>query len=98
MNSENDKDAPGDGERVKVTLYTRPRCHLCDEAKAAIRTAVCAGEFTLEEVNIDIDPELVRRFGWDIPVISLDGIVVFKRRVDPLEFCREILERRSGRA
>src|SRR6266513_1614452 len=54
-----------------VTLYTRPGCHLCDQAKSAI--APLSREFgaVLREVNIDADPALKERYGWDVPVIFI---------------------------
>ena len=76
--------------RAIVTIYTRPGCHLCDAAKAAINASDCDGEFTLEEVNIDLDPVLCERYGYDIPVISINGVKVFKHRVDPGEFKRKL--------
>jgi glutaredoxin len=57
----------------RVTLYSRPGCHLCDDARAVI-ARVCADlgeEYT--EVSIDGDPELQRRFGEEIPVTLVDG-------------------------
>ena len=77
-------------KRATVTLYTRPGCHLCDEAKAAIEASGCAGEYSLEEVNIDHDPALRDRFGYDIPVIFINGVKAFKHRVDPGEFRRKL--------
>lgn len=58
---------------ARVTLYSRPGCHLCDEARAVI-TRVCAdlGE-TYEEVDIDADPELRERFTDEVPVTFVDG-------------------------
>jgi glutaredoxin len=73
-----------------VTIYTRPGCHLCEEAKAAIYSSGCEGEFVLEEVNIDDDPLLRERYGYDIPVIFINGVKVFKHRVDPQEFKRKV--------
>jgi glutaredoxin len=57
----------------RVTLYSRPGCHLCDDARAVIER-VCAdlGEEYVE-VSIDGDPELQRRFGEEIPVTLVDG-------------------------
>jgi glutaredoxin len=56
-----------------VTLYSRPGCHLCDEARAVIE-AVCAelGE-SYEEISIDDDPELRERFTEEVPVTFVDG-------------------------
>jgi|SRR5215813_1853327 len=69
-----------------VIIYSRPGCHLCDEAKAAIISAGCSNQFTLEEVNIESDDELLRKYQYDIPVIMVDGVESFIHRVDPSEF------------
>ena len=57
----------------RVRLYSRPGCHLCDDARVVV-AAVCAelGE-EFEEVSIDDDPALRERFGEEIPVTFLDG-------------------------
>jgi glutaredoxin len=58
---------------ARVTVYSRPGCHLCEEALAVV-AKVCAdlGE-TYDEVNIDDDATLVERFGEEIPVTFVDG-------------------------
>ena len=73
-----------------VEVYSRPGCHLCDEAKDAILKAGCSDQFTLEEVNIESDEELLRKYKYDIPVIMIDGVETFIHRVDPKEFIRVI--------
>jgi len=83
-------DAPEDLQRARVTLYTRPGCHLCEEAKRAMLAARCAREYTLEEINIDLDPDLARRYGWDIPVVLINGVETFKHRFTASEFEREL--------
>ena len=77
-------------KKATVTIYTRPGCHLCDQAKEAILTSGCETEFLIEEVNIDEDPALRERYGWDIPVIFINGVKAFKHRVDPHEFRRKL--------
>jgi glutaredoxin len=76
--------------RARVRIYTRPGCHLCDEAKAEIARANCPGLFTLEEINIDSDPNLITRYGYDIPVVTINGAHAFKHRLTAEEFCREL--------
>ena len=78
---------------MKVVIYSRPGCHLCDEAKAAIQEADCPSQFTLEEVNIESDPGLLQRYRYDIPVITIDGVEAFRHRVDSAEFAKEMLRR-----
>jgi glutaredoxin len=72
--------------KAHVIIYSRPGCHLCDEAKAAIFSAGCSEQFTLEEVNIESDEELLRKYKYDIPVIAINGVESFIHRVDPSEF------------
>jgi glutaredoxin len=57
----------------RITLYTRPGCHLCDDARAVVeRVSADLGE-AFEEVDITTDHDLEDRFGDDIPVTFVDG-------------------------
>jgi glutaredoxin len=76
--------------RRHVVIYSRPGCHLCDEAKAAIKTAGCDDRFTLEEINIESDSGLLRKYKYDIPVVMIDGVEAFRHRVDVKDFIRVI--------
>lgn len=49
-------------------------------------SAGCSDLFTLEEVNIESDEELLRKYKYDIPVISINGVESFIHRVNPDEF------------
>jgi glutaredoxin len=79
-----------------VIIYSRPGCHLCDEAKAAIMSIGRSDQFTLEEVNIESDEELLRKYKYDIPVIAIDGVETFIHRVNPKEFETRITRMKSG--
>jgi glutaredoxin len=76
----------------EVTLYTRPGCHLCEEAKAAMLPLLQEFGGTLREVNIDEDPVLRERYGWDLPVIFLGSRKVAKHRVELEQFRRQLRE------
>ena len=80
---------------LEVTLYTRPGCHLCDDAKALIEPLLREFGCTLREVNIDDDAELTKRYGWDIPVIFIGGHKAAKHRVDVRQFRRQLEEARA---
>ncbi len=58
---------------MKVILYTRAGCHLCDDARRGIAEARRRAEFDYEERDIDADPELLRLYDWEVPVIEADG-------------------------
>lgn len=72
--------------KAHVVVYSRPGCHLCEEAKASIEAVHRQVEFTIEEVNIENDPELLARYQYDIPVIAINGVDTFMHRVNPEEF------------
>ena len=76
--------------KPRVRLYTRPGCHLCDEAKAEMARANCADLFELEEIDIDTDPRLKSLYGYDIPVVTIDGAHALKHRLSAADFRREI--------
>lgn len=65
----------------RVTIYTRPGCRLCEEAKGDLLEAFPS--VSIEEVSIDDDPSLRRRFGVDIPVAIARGRELFRHRFDP---------------
>ncbi|HSF01639.1 MAG TPA: glutaredoxin family protein [Solirubrobacterales bacterium] len=75
-----------------VTLYTRPGCHLCDQAREAIlglRGVV--PPFELDEVNIDEDDGLLARYLERIPVVLVDGEVVCELELE-LDSLRAVLD------
>ena len=78
--------------KARVIVYSRPGCHLCDEAKAAIEKSNCSDHYTLEEVNIESDDELLKKYQYDIPVITVDGVEAFKHRVDPEQFKIRVIQ------
>ncbi len=65
--------ASAESTASRVTLYTRPGCHLCDDARRVV-ASVCAelGE-SFDEVDIDGSEDLRARFGEEIPVTFVDG-------------------------
>jgi glutaredoxin len=73
-----------------VTLYTRPGCPLCEEAKTQIAPLLREFDARLREVNIDADPVLRERYTNDVPVIFLGLRKVAKHRVDLAQFRRQL--------
>ncbi|CAN5120401.1 hypothetical protein BH18ACT9_BH18ACT9_07390 [soil metagenome] len=68
---------------ARVRLYSKPGCHLCDQAREVI-AAVCAElEERFDEVDISTSPDLTRQFGEEIPVTFVDGVQHDFWRVDP---------------
>ena len=76
--------------KIRVTLYSRPGCHLCEEARQEILRAGGRDEYTLEEVDIESDPALEARYGSDIPVVRVGDTVAFKHRLTAAEFRKQL--------
>jgi len=58
---------------TRVRLYSKPGCHLCDDARAVVER-VCADLGTsYDEVDITTSPELTNAYADQIPVTFVDG-------------------------
>lgn len=82
--------------KAQVKFYTKPGCHLCEEARREMLAARCEDAYALEEINIETDPALLRRYGWEIPVVTINGTVAFKYRLTAVEFRRAVMSRSEG--
>jgi hypothetical protein len=84
-------------EVLRLVLYTRPGCHLCDEMKAEITRARLGSSCALDEVDVDSDPALAGRYGVSIPVLELEGRPLFKGRCTAEELLRKVERARRER-
>ncbi len=70
---------------TEVVVYSRPGCHLCEEAVAAIVALHGEGyRFALHEIDIESDELLLRRHLERIPVVEVDGRVVSELVLDEI--------------
>ena len=53
-------------------LFRRAECGLCDEALELLRPQIWSGRLVLEEVDIESDPALLRRYFLSIPVLAIE--------------------------
>jgi len=68
--------------RVLVEIYSKPDCHLCDDAKAVLQKMQRRYGFSLREVNIAHDEALLAEYGTRIPLVFVNGHLVCKYFVD----------------
>lgn len=59
----------------RVTLYVRPGCHLCDDARQVVETVCAEADATWDEVDIDSagSDSLRERLTDLVPVVEVDG-------------------------
>src|SRR5437870_4702049 len=65
----------------RLTLYSRPGCHLCDDMKAVVDPVARQLGWVVDEVDISGDATLEAQFGTEIPVLMVNGRKAFKYRV-----------------
>jgi hypothetical protein len=71
------------GRQPEIVVYSRPGCHLCEQAIAAILALHGEGyRFVLHEIDIESDELLLRRHLEKIPVVEVDGVVVSELILD----------------
>ena len=75
-------------EPLEVVLYTRPGCHLCEEARRALDRVGRQLPMRVESVDIDRHDFLRRAYAEEVPVIWVRGEKIAKYRVDPEAFHR----------
>ena len=63
---------------VVLTLYGKPGCHLCENAREVVERVRAEREFYLQEVDVSLDPALHREYGERIPVLAVDGEELFE--------------------
>ncbi|MEW6730461.1 MAG: glutaredoxin family protein [Acidobacteriota bacterium] len=83
-------------KKIVVTIYSKPGCCLCDEAKANILASPCCHQIELREVNIETDAELFERYRYEIPVIFIGERKAFKYHVTAQEFCARLRRHLNG--
>jgi len=75
---------------IQIDIYSRPGCHLCDEAKDVIDRVRERHAFAVRVINIEEDPELESAYGTEIPVVFINGNKAFKYRVDEGELEKKV--------
>ena len=79
-----------------LLVYSKPGCHLCEEAVRVLTQFQTQVPFTLEEINIEDDPALFAKYGEQIPVVLLNGEFLFEYAVDE-DILRQKLEQQKSK-
>lgn len=80
---------------LRFILYTRAGCHLCEEALRTLNAERTQWDFSVEAVDIDGDVTLKEKYGECVPVVTVDGKVYFRGRVNAV-LLRRLLRGRMG--
>lgn len=75
---------------ARILLYGRPGCHLCDDARETIERVCSDLGVSYTEVDISADPDLLHKYGEQIPVTLVDGAQHDYWRVDEARLRRAL--------
>jgi len=77
------EESPGtrDEARTRISLYSRPNCHLCDDMKTLVSRVATGMGLAVEEVDITMDARLEARYGLEVPVLVVNGRKAAKYRI-----------------
>ena len=81
-------------DAARVVVYSRPGCHLCEEAEARVAEICADTGDSWTRIDITTDDDLVRRFTEQVPVTFVDGSQHDFWRVDPLRLRKALAQRR----
>ncbi len=83
-------------EQVQLTLYSKARCGLCEEAYDVVQQVrkelAPSLPTSLQVVDITTSSELMALYRYDIPVLLVDGRAAFRHRVDPARLSARLLQ------
>ena len=72
-----------------LTLYGKPGCCLCDEARQTVEEVTASRPDTaVDHVDVSTDPILHARYGERIPVVAIDGVDRFELHVNAAELVK----------
>ena len=78
-------------EHLTFTVYSRADCCCCHKALDLLKEYQARSGFTVEEIDIDTDPDLVAKYNTEVPVVAVNGKVRFRGIVNPAFLKRLLL-------
>lgn len=87
-------------KHFEIVVYGREKCHLCDEVELHIRCLAEEFPLRMRTVDIESDPVLHEEMMLVIPVVEINGEIVFRSitHVVTFEELRNELHRRTALA
>lgn len=84
-------------DTIKLQLYTKADCPLCDEAKASLELFAAQFAIQIDEIDITSNLGLFTKYKELIPVLELEGKRLFVHRIDAKALKRKLIWQRWRR-
>jgi len=79
-------------DKHTIILYSKPGCHLCEDAKADLMSLADQFEFGLEERDITQDALTFEKYRYTIPVMHIDSKIELEGRINSRKLQRAMAE------
>lgn len=73
---------------LTVRFYTKPGCHLCEQAEELLEALAAECPMDLEVVDITADIDIFDRYRYDIPVVAVEGGGIASGRITEADLRR----------
>jgi len=77
---------------IKVLLYKKEDCKLCDEAEAILEKLKKEKKFFLERITLDPNTDIFERYGNKVPVVFINNKIVSEFKLDEASFLRKLAD------
>ncbi len=77
---------------IKVLIYRKEGCSLCDEAEIILERLKRDKKFFLEKITLEPNTDLFERFGDKVPVVFINEKLLFEFKLDEKSFLRKLAE------
>ena len=65
----------------RLTLYSKPGCHLCEEVRTLLDEIGSSSPLDIEEIDITSDADLFARYRYETPVLLIEGEEIGRGRI-----------------
>ncbi|MBL7993751.1 glutaredoxin family protein [bacterium] len=84
------KEPSNHSRKIVIEIFSKPQCHLCDDAKEVLINAKKYFDLEIVEINIEENREYFEKYRYDIPVIRINGRKAFKHKLDAAQLKKRL--------
>lgn len=77
---------------IKVLLYKKEGCHLCDDAEDILQRLKKDNNFVLERIMLEENTDMFERFGNKVPIVFINDRMAFEFKLDEQAFVKKLAE------
>lgn len=77
---------------IKVLLYKKPGCHLCDDAETILERLKKEKKFFLERIMLEENTDMFEKYGNKVPIVFINDRMALEYKLDEGVFLKKLAE------